>query len=185
MRRLVFFAALTGALVLVAAAASYAVAGSGKKSFRTDALTGYEENPDISTVARGRFEVEIDDDDETLSYRLSYDRLEGPVQQAHIHFAKDGVNGGITLFLCSNLGNGPAGTPACPQSGTVRRTVGASAIVVPGATATNSVGQGIEAGNFDELIAALRNGSLYVNVHSEKWPGGEIRAQIERGKDRD
>ena len=24
------------------------------------------------------------------------------------------VNGGISFFLCSNLGNGPAGTQACP-----------------------------------------------------------------------
>ena len=184
MRRLVFLGALAGAFLLVAGAASYAVAGGGKKHFRTGALTGYEENPDISTVAKGRFEVTIDDDAKTLSYRLSYAGLEGPVQQAHIHFAKRGVNGGITLFLCSNLGNGPTGTPDCPAApGTVTRTVGVSAILAP-ATGTPPVPQGIEPENFDELVAAMRAGSTYANVHSAKWPGGEIRAQInERGKD--
>ena len=79
-------------------------------------------------------------------------------------------------------GQRTGGTPACPQSGTVRRTVGASAILVPSGRRRTRVGQGIEAGNLAELVAALRNGSLYANVHSTKWPGGEIRAQIERGK---
>jgi hypothetical protein len=32
--------------------------------------------------------------------------------------------------------------------------------------------------NYDELAAAMRNGSTYANVHSTLWPGGEIRAQI-------
>ncbi len=184
MRRLVFLAALIGAAVLVAAAASYAIAGGGKKHFRTSALTGYEENPDISTEARGRFEIDIDEDDKTLSYKLSYERLEGDVQQAHVHFAKRGVNGGITLFLCSNLGNGPAGTPPCPTSGTVRRTVSAADILAPSVSGSPPAGQGIEAANLAELIAAIRAGSTYANVHSVKWPGGEIRAQInDRGKD--
>ena len=39
--------------------------------------------------------------------------------------------------------------------------------------------QGIEAMAFDELVAAIRGGHTYVNVHSSKFPGGEIRAQIE------
>jgi hypothetical protein len=38
--------------------------------------------------------------------------------------------------------------------------------------------QGIEAGRLVELIAAMRLGLTYANVHSSKFPGGEIRAQI-------
>jgi hypothetical protein len=30
-----------------------------------------------------------------------------------------------------------------------------------------------------ELIRALRAGATYVNVHSSKWTGGEIRSQID------
>ena len=76
------------------------------------------------------------------------------------------------MFLCGTAANpGPAGTPTCPQAGTVSRTVGVGDILAPGT-------QGIEAGNFAELVAAMRNGSTYANVHSTKWPGGEIRAQI-------
>ncbi len=47
--------------------------------------------------------------------------------------------------------------------------------------------QGIEPGAFNEILAAMRVGSAYANVHTTKWPGGEIRAQIEKGRggDRD
>jgi hypothetical protein len=41
------------------------------------------------------------------------------------------------------------------------------------------VSQGIEAGNFAELVAAMRAGHTYANVHTQKWPTGEIRAQID------
>ena len=39
-------------------------------------------------------------------------------------------------------------------------------------------GQGITAGQFDELLRAIRNNTTYVNVHSSLYPGGEIRAQL-------
>ena len=42
-------------------------------------------------------------------------------------------------------------------------------------------GQGIDPGQFAELVAAIRAGATYVNVHSTKYPGGEIRAQLEHG----
>ena len=42
--------------------------------------------------------------------------------------------------------------------------------------------QGIEAGAFNEILAAMRAGVAYANVHSTKWPGGEIRAQLKKGR---
>jgi hypothetical protein len=39
-------------------------------------------------------------------------------------------------------------------------------------------GQGIAAGELSELIAAIRAGRTYVNVHTNKHPGGEIRGQV-------
>ena len=168
-RSFVLIVAVLGGVLL---AASIAVAESGKTNLKADALSGYQENPDISTVATGSFEVRIDEGDRAFTYELSYSGLEGTVTQAHIHFGKRAVNGGITLFLCGTAASpGPAGTPTCPASGTVTRTVPASDILAPGT-------QGIEEDNFEELVAALRAGHTYANVHSSKWPSGEIRAQI-------
>ena len=39
--------------------------------------------------------------------------------------------------------------------------------------------QGIEAGSFAELVRAMRAGATYANVHSEHFPSGEIRGQID------
>lgn len=168
-RSFVLAIAIIGGALLVA---SLAVAAGGKKNLKAGDLNGYEENPDISTVATGSFKVSIDDAAQTFTYELSYSGLEGTVTQAHIHFGKRAVNGGVTLFLCGTAAApGPAGTPTCPADGTVSRTATAADILAPGT-------QGIEAGNFAELAAALRAGHAYANVHSSKWPGGEIRAQI-------
>jgi len=174
-RVLVVVGLLVAGAITVLAIGSFGIAGSEKQNLKADELVGYQENPDLSTAASGTFDVSLDDAAQTLTYELSYSGLEGNVQQAHIHFGKRGINGGITVFLCSNLGNGPAGTPACPQSGTVSRTVAAADILAPSVSGT---AQGIEQMNYAELAAALRAGHAYANVHSTKWPGGEIRAQI-------
>jgi hypothetical protein len=39
-------------------------------------------------------------------------------------------------------------------------------------------GQGVAAMEFDELLRAMRAGRTYVNVHSDKHPGGEIRGKL-------
>jgi len=38
--------------------------------------------------------------------------------------------------------------------------------------------QGLNTGELDELIKAMRAGATYVNIHSTTWPGGEVRSQI-------
>lgn len=141
-------------------------------------LIGYEETPStISTTGNGQFDARISNDGTQIEYTLSYSDLEGDVQQAHIHFGQRALTGGIVLFLCTNLGNGPAGTQPCPgpRSGSVSGTLTAADVV---ATAT---AQGIEAGNLAEVIQAIRAGAAYVNVHSTKWPSGEIRNQTGPG----
>lgn len=92
--------------------------------------------------------------------------------QAHIHFGQFAVNGGISVFLCSNLTDPPPGTPACPNSGTVSGTLTAASVIGP-------AGQGIAAGEFEELVEAIDAGIAYVNVHTTMFPTGEIRGQLD------
>jgi hypothetical protein len=136
-------------------------------------LIGYEEVPAISTTGTGTFDMLIDFGDTGFAYELSYSGLTGNVQQAHIHIAQKGVNGGIMIFFCTNLGNGPAGTQPCPApSGNISGFVTA-ADVIGGAAA-----QGVSPGEFAEVLRAIRAGTAYVNVHSNLFPGGEIRGQL-------
>jgi hypothetical protein len=142
-------------------------------------LSGFAEVPAVSTPAQGRFFLRGSTDGTRIQWLLTYEGLAGTVQQAHIHFGAAGTNGGISLFLCSNLGNGPVGTQACPQTATMDAPVtgiSAAADIIGGAAA-----QGIAAGEFSELVAAIIAGKGYVNVHSSLFPGGEIRAQLPFG----
>jgi hypothetical protein len=134
-------------------------------------LTGYEEVPSLSSPAGGRIRMWVASDSSSVAWELSYSGIPTAVTQAHIHFGAMAVNGGISVFLCTNLGNGPAGTQACPASGTLSGTFVAGDVIGPAA-------QGIAAGQYDELLAALRAGYTYANVHSTERPGGEIRGQL-------
>ena len=113
-----------------------------------------------------------------IGYELTFSATESTVTQAHIHFENVTNNGPIVVFLCSNLGNGPVGTQACPaDGGTITGTITAADV---GAGAARP---GIAAGEFEEFVAAIDAGSTYVNVHTVGRPGGEIRAQLGDGHD--
>jgi len=137
-------------------------------------LKGYEEVPAVSSTGTGRFKAKIDKASNALHYEISYSGLEGEVRQSHIHIGQRGVNGGITLWLCQTTQNPsptPTTTPFCPQAGTVSGVLSAADVVGP-------VAQGIAAAEFAEVLAAIRAGVAYVNVHSSKHGGGEIRDQL-------
>ena len=115
--------------------------------------------------------------DSSLTYTLTYSALSTPVTQAHIHFGEPGVSAGVMFFLCTNLGNGPAGTPACPANGgTVTGTITASSIVGP-------TGQNVTPGDFATALKIMRAGVGYANVHTTKFPVGEIRGQVGANED--
>jgi len=142
-------------------------------------LNGFQEVPPFSTAATGKFRAQIDPTGNTVAFELSYQALEGNAQEAHIHFGQPGVNGGVSVFLCSNMPNpppsgvaSPPGAQSCPTpSGTVTGTIQASDVLGPTA-------QGIAAAEIAKLLEAIRAGIAYVNVHSTKAPNGEIRGQI-------
>ena len=95
--------------------------------------------------------------------------------QSHIHFGQPSVAGGISVWLCGNPPlTPPAGTALCPNPGDGAEVTG----TLTAANVVGPVGQGIAAGEFAELIRAIRKGDAYANVHSTKFPGGEIRGQI-------
>jgi hypothetical protein len=137
-------------------------------------LRSVEEVPSILSAARGMFLARILND--TITYRLSYDGLQGEVRQAHIHIGQKGVNGGVSVFLCQTAANpDPTGlAPTCPPSGEVTGLLLPANIIGPS-------GQGITPGEFAELVAAIRKGVAYVNVHSSMFPAGEIRGQLGHG----
>lgn len=161
---------------LLSFAATIVLAASGSAFAHDDPtvararLSSYQEVPAVSSAAVARFAARLGQD--SLTYELSYAGLESDATQAHIHFGQRSVNGGVAIFLCSNLGNGPAGTQACPlRAGSVSGTVGPANVIGP-------TGQGIAPTEWAELLRAMRAGVTYVNVHTTGVPTGEVRGQI-------
>jgi hypothetical protein len=133
----------------------------------------------ILTDGTGTVQLDLDKKTQTATYTLTYSGLTSPVLQAHIHFGKVHVPGGIMIFFCSNLGNGPAGTPACPSDATNSGTVSgmwtaANVVAIPG--------QNVTAGDFDSLTDALASNTAYANVHTNNFKAGEIRGQVRKNE---
>lgn len=185
MRKRRFLSALIFVIPAVLAVATIAFADEGRRNFKALSLNGYQEAPPASTVGSGSFSATVNAAGDEIDYVLSYGALEAPVTQAHIHFGQRGVSAGIIAWLCEGTLASPSeSTPPCPAAagGTVQGTITALEIIGP-------TGQGIGTGEFAEVIRAVRAGVVYVNVHTTKFPGGEIRGQIndndQRGNDKD
>ncbi|HJX61238.1 MAG TPA: CHRD domain-containing protein [Dehalococcoidia bacterium] len=129
-------------------------------------LSGDEEVPAVDTDARGRAKFKLSKDGDELDFRLRASKIED-VTAAHIHCGPEGVNGPVAVFLYS----GPVVTPhGILSEGTL---TAANLIALPDSPACPG---GIS--TFDDLIAKMRSGGAYVNVHTTANPGGEIRGQV-------
>lgn len=142
----------------------------------------------VSTTGSGAFAANIDRVNRVITYDLNYDALEGDVLQAHIHFGRPGTNGGVMVFLCSNLNNDPSPTPtpACPgpRSGSVSGVIEPQDVIE--FPPLSAVQQGITAGEFDEMLKAIDAGAAHVLVHSTLHVPGELRGDIrDLRRDRD
>jgi hypothetical protein len=169
---------LVAAMVAGLAAGSYAVASKGlgplhhghpKKSKQfTARLNGYQETPAVSSTGIGEFRATLVAPDK-LHYVFRYSGLEGGNSLfAHVHFGQRSVAGGVSFFLCG----GSTKPDPCPNvSGTVEGDVGPADVVGPNA-------QGIEPASFAEILKAMQTGNAYANIHTTRWPGGEIRGQV-------
>jgi CHRD domain len=171
---------LTLAVLAVAAiavvVAAVAGAGRGNGGSTKGELTGYQEVPALSTPGHGTFKAKIDTVAKEIKWTETFGATETAVTQSHIHFENRTNSGPIVVFLCSNLGNGPAGTQACPANG---GTI--SGTIKPADVGAGAAAQGIAAGEWDELVRAIRAGATYANVHTVGRPGGEIRGQLGHG----
>jgi len=164
------------AVGVLALAGMAAALGGGPSHFRTT-LDGFHEQPlAISTNGNGMFTARVDNAGDAIDYTLTFGDLTSTVTQAHIHVGAANQVGGVAAFLCTNLGNGPAGTQSCPTGPgpvTITGTIHAADVIALPA-------QNLHAGDLTALIAAMRAGATYVNVHSMNFPVGEIRGPLGR-----
>ncbi|MHA6482240.1 CHRD domain-containing protein [Paenibacillus sp. strain BS8-2] len=96
-----------------------------------------------------------------LQFRLALNNIRR-VTQAHIHLGQPGENGPVVAFLF-----GPNREGVTFRSGVIRGTLRSSDLVGP-----------LRGLNIRWLIREIERGNAYVNVHTVRYPDGEIRGQI-------
>jgi hypothetical protein len=155
---------------------------------KAERLVGGNENPPVVSEGSGMFRAWFRHDG--IAFRLRYDVASEPselapegsdIAQSHLHIANPGNNGGIVVFLCTNLGNTPMGATArdCPPSpGEVTGTIVMNDVqtVIEGEPPDDITV--IEAGDFEGLSRLIKQGAVYANVHTDAHGGGEIRGQL-------
>ena len=130
-------------------------------------LRGINEVPPNNTPATGSFVATIHPDG-TINFTLTYSNLTTTPLFSHIHFGRNDVNGGIMIFLC-----GGDAQPVCPTATSATITGTIAPINVVGPTA-----QGVTVGDLATALRLINERQGYVNLHSTKFPGGEIRGQL-------
>jgi hypothetical protein len=147
--------AFLAAGLLILAFASVALAA---ETFNTE-LSGDNSVPPVAGDGTGSATVTIATDGQSVSWDVSYSGLTAAPGAGHIHFAAANANGPVMIPFATVTATGSTGTfNAADYAG----------------------GEGLPA-DWAGVLAAIRGGNSYVNIHTAANPGGEIRGQLPAG----
>jgi hypothetical protein len=137
--------------------------------------SGDQEAPPRDTRARGLASFQLSKDGTALHYQLNVANIEN-VTQAHIHCGPPGANGPVILWLYPSAPpaqlipgrfNGVLSQGMATESDVVARP---DSEVCPGGVTTLA-----------DVVEKMRTGGAYSNVHTQQFPPGEIRGDIQTG----
>jgi hypothetical protein len=157
MRRRASVVAVVVLVVALALAAFIGTASGGGRPLSAT-MSGSQENPPNSSPATGTTALRLNHGQGSVCYDMTVSNLTGPPSMAHIHKAPAGTNGGIVIHL---FGSGGAPAPTTPSF-----------------TITNFCQTGIDQALIKDIIQ--NPDQYYSNVHTQAFPGGEIRGQLRK-----
>jgi hypothetical protein len=151
-----------GVLALTIALAPNA---SGQTITLTATLIGGEETPAaINTGALGSVEVSVDTTNREVAVTLKVFNIPTPTTAGHIHIGSKGTPGPTVLnFPPSLVGR------------TGDFTMSFRLADIPGVFNPRPA---VGINTIDDAIQAMVGGNAYVNIHTQQYPGGEIRGQL-------
>jgi len=143
-------------------------------------LTGGEEVPARGTAAHGNAIYHIAKDGNSVDYKVIVSNIEN-VFMAHIHIGPPGANGPVAVWLYPST----APAPGAPGGGPINGVIVSGTFTAADLTAA----VGAWDGTWESLLAAIRGGGAYTNVHTSDgvdpgntgpgdFPGGEVRGQF-------
>jgi len=155
--KIAMIVARSAAAALLAWAASIAVIVGGNSGcptiFDAVALRGDNEVPPNISLGYGYASYELSEDGTKLSFNITAPGLSGPVTAAHFHNAPVSVDGPAVVDLTPFL------TEVDGQ------------VAVTGSSSLSDW-------SIENAAEEIRAGRIYVNLHTDAYPGGEIRGQV-------
>jgi len=139
---------LFAAAACVAGIAAFAVAGQAAPLSFKVPLTGAQQVPPVATSGKGTADITYDPATRMLTWSISYEGLAATATMAHFHGPAPEGKNGPVVIWLSHKGS-PAASP-----------IKGEATLTP------------------EQAAQFMAGAWYINVHSQAYPGGEIRGQV-------
>ncbi|WP_051315441.1 CHRD domain-containing protein [Algoriphagus terrigena] len=124
-------------------------------------LTGTEEVVPVSAPGSGAASLSVTEDGSAIQFEVRVANITG-ITMAHLHRAPFGTNGGVVVTLI------PTQAPSGLENGVV-----AEGIITEGDLSGFLAGKPLSA-----LVEDMKNGLIYVNVHTATNPGGQIRGQV-------
>lgn len=125
-------------------------------------LRATNEVPANSSSAVGRVVLLVSRDGSYAEYSAEASGLSAGIQGGHFHRAAAGVNGPVILSFF--MVNGVLANSVAPGSTDLE--------------VNKAIARTITKTQLDTILADLRAGNLYANVHTPNFPGGEIRGQM-------
>jgi CHRD domain-containing protein/PEP-CTERM motif-containing protein len=167
MKRIVSFL-LIGAALLLPARAAYAT----PITFVAN-LSGANEIPPSGSPATGSAKVVLDPVAHTIQINVTFSGLTTPDVAAHIHcclpFPFDPINIGVATTVPAFPGF-PLGVTSGNYSSAVLSLTDAGTYNPAFVTLEGGI-----AGAEAALVAGIENSETYLNIHTQQFPGGEIR----------
>jgi hypothetical protein len=145
--------------VLLVAYASLGLSATAH-TFKT-MLSGKEVVPAVMTTASGEAVFKLEKDGTELNYKLTVKGLEN-VTAAHIHSGM----------------KGKSGPPVIPLFAGPKKEGKFSGMLAEGTITAKDLRGALEGKSIEDVVKMIKAGELYVNVHTDAYPNGEIRGQI-------
>ncbi|MCU0650124.1 MAG: CHRD domain-containing protein [Gemmatimonadaceae bacterium] len=172
--RLLLVAALAGATALAACTEDYAVLSDAapQKTNFTATLSGAQEVPAVTTNANGWANWVLEDAN-TIQYDIFVAGIDS-ITMAHFHANVAGQNGPIMAWFV------PTETARAPGTGNIS-VPAAGGILRQNRVSRASLSM-VAPYTWDSLVTRMRAGSTYLNIHTRRFPGGELRGQVGPGR---
>jgi CHRD domain len=132
-------------------------------------LSSANEVPPNASVLKGDFVLQLKDKEYYVEVGNIVDPTHRP-RAAHFHCAKSGSNGGVVYGIAAGENDWGQHNKLYATYGKIDNAKFSPNVPSPTCpTVINS---------YESLLKAIDDGYIYVNVHTQAYPGGEIRGQV-------